>query len=85
MSLEIPDSREDCRIDREHEREQLKHLKDHVGDEIREAKDREYREKEEATRPLKAHIGEVEKADRRQEDMTDAALKETANTILREE
>lgn len=85
MSLEIPDSREDARIDREHEREQLKHLKDHVGDEMREAKEREQRAVEKATCELKDRIGHEEKAGRRQEDMTDAALKETANTELRGE
>ncbi|MDE8701521.1 hypothetical protein PZH32_00915 [Adlercreutzia equolifaciens] len=85
MSLEIPDSREDARIDREHEHEMLKHLKDHVGDEMRAAKDREERAKDKATHELKDKIGYEEKGERRQEDMTDAALKETANTILREE
>jgi hypothetical protein len=85
MNLDIPNEREDERLDREHEREQIKHLKDHVGDEMREAKDREQKAKEKATRVLKAEVGEKEKADRRQQDETDAALAETANTVFREE
>lgn len=85
MSLDIPNEREDERLDREHEHEQLKHLKDHVSDEMREAKDREQKAKEEATRVLKAEIGEAEKSARRQQDETDAALKEAANTIFRED
>ena len=85
MSLDIPNSREDERLDAEHEAQKDKHLKDHVGDEIREAKDAEYRAKEKATWSEKEKIGFDEKADRRHEDMTDASIKETVDTELRGE
>lgn len=63
---------------------QEKHLKDHLGDEIRKAKEREERETHGFHEALGDEIAHEKKAERRQQDETDAALAETADTILRE-
>lgn len=70
---------------RQHEEQKVKHIKDHVGDEIRKAKEQEEREAHGFREVLGDEIGHEERAERRQQDETDAALAETANTILREE
>lgn len=85
MSLPIPNERADERLDAEHIAEKDRHAADRIRDGYHEMTDHEYREMKEAKRPLEAEIGHEEKADRRQQDETDAAIAETANTILRGE
>ena len=62
-----------------------KHIKDHIGDEIRKVKEREERETHGFHDVIGDEIAHEEKAERRQQDETDAALTETADTILRGE
>ena len=65
----------------QHEAQKEKHIADHIGDEARVARDREYR----ADHSEHEKIAHEKKACRRQQDETDAALAETADTILRGE
>ena len=68
---------------RDHVEQQEKHIKDHIGDEIRKVKEREERETHGFHDVIGDEIAHEEKAERRQQDETDAALTETADTILR--
>lgn len=70
---------------RDHVEQQEKHIKDHIGDEIRKVKEREERETHGFHDVIGDEIAHEEKAERRQQDETDAALAETADTILRGE
>lgn len=70
---------------REHVEQQEKHIKDHIGDEIHKAKEQEEREAHGFHEALGDEIAHEEKAERRQQDETDAAIAETADTILRGE
>lgn len=70
---------------REHVEQQEKHIKDHIGDEIRKVKEHEEREAHGFHDAIGGEIAHEKKAERRQQDETDAAIAETANTILRGE
>ena len=70
---------------RDHVEQQEKHIKNHIGDEIRKVKEREERETHGFHDVIGDEIAHEEKAERRQQDETDAALTETADTILRGE
>lgn len=70
---------------RDHVEQQEKHIKDHIGDEIRKVKEREERETHGFHDVIGDEIAHEEKAERRQQDETDAALAETTDTILRGE
>lgn len=67
---------------RDHVEQQEKHIKNHIGDEIRKVKERETHGFHDV---IGDEIAHEEKAERRQQDETDAALTETADTILRGE
>lgn len=61
-----------------------KHVEDHIGDEIRKVKEQEEREAHGFHEAIGDEIAHEKKAERRQQNETDAALTETADTILRE-
>lgn len=69
----------------QHEVQKEKHIADHIGDEARVARDREYRADHSEHETIGDEIAHEKKACRRQQDETDAALAETADTILRGE
>lgn len=68
---------------REHAELREKHIKDHLGDEIRKVKEHEEREVHGFHEALGDEIAHEKKAERHQQDETDAALAETADTLLR--
>lgn len=70
---------------RQHEELKEKHIEDHIGDEERRVRDHEYREGHSEHEIIGDEIAHEKKAERRQQDETDAALTETADTILRGE
>ena len=63
---------------RDHAEQQEKHIKDHIGDEIRTVKEREERKTHGFHDVIGDEIAHEEKAERRQQDEIDAALTETA-------
>lgn len=69
----------------QHEEQKEKHVEDHIGDEARAARDREYRADHSERETIGDEIAHEKKACRRQQDETDAALAETADAILRGE
>ena len=70
---------------RDHVEQQEKHIKNHIGDEIRKVKEREERETHGFHDVIGDEIAHEETAERRPQDETDAALTEPADTILRGE
>lgn len=69
----------------QHEAQKEKHIEDHRGDEGRAVRDHEYRADHSEHEIIGDEIAHEKKAERRQQDETDAALAETADTILRGE
>jgi hydrogenase maturation factor HypE len=69
----------------QHEMQKEKHVEDHIGDEIRKVKEQEEREAHGFHEAIGDEIAHEKKAERRQQNETDAALTETADTILRGE
>lgn len=70
---------------KQHMEQQEKHIDDHEREEKHAAKEREHREDHGVHDYIGREIGHEERAERRQQDETDAALTETADTILRNE
>ncbi len=69
----------------QHEEQKAKHVEDHIGDEARAVRDHEYRADHSEHEIIGDEIAHEKKACRRQQNETDAALTETADTILRGE
>lgn len=69
----------------QHETQKEKHVEDHIGDEIHKVKEQEEREAHGFHEAIGDEIAHEKKAERRQQNETDAALTETADTILRGE
>ncbi|MEC4272154.1 hypothetical protein VJ923_03145 [Adlercreutzia sp. R25] len=69
---------------KQHEKQQEKHVEDHEREEKHTEKEHEYREDHGMHDYIGREIAHEERAERRQQDETNAALTETADTILRE-
>lgn len=82
---ENPESREALKRGRIHEDAKKHEANDRAKAEYRAEKDRAYHEMKEAKQPVEDKIGFEEKALRREQHETDAAIKETVNSELREE
>ena len=85
MALDIPNEQKDEQLDREHEDQKHKHEEKLREDAYHKRNDPNYHEtkKAEGIEPDLVHF--AEKGERREQDVTDAAIKETANTIFRGE
>ena len=82
METRIPDEREDLRLDRQHEDEKLKHIKDHEGDLRRNEQDSSYHQMKEAKEGHDYALGYEERDERHRQHARDASLVEEANTNL---
>lgn len=70
---------------KQHMEQQEKHIKDHEREEKHAEREHEYREDHGVHDYIGHEIAHEERSERRQQDETDAALTETADTILRRE
>ena len=69
----------------QHQAQQAKHIEDHLHEEDQRLKEHEHRATHSTHEIIGDEIAHEKKAERRQQDETDAALAETANTVFREE
>lgn len=85
MITQAPESRREADALREHDEQKMRHERTIEEHERHPQDGVAYHHMKETKEPFDAKIGFDEKAERRQEDVDDSALKEEANTYFRNE